>query len=95
VLKKKLTNVGFDAPSIAERRPFGLTALTRYSLFPPEFLDFVRAVVLPDRHDTIVFLSSSPPRNRAEAGRAACRSTARSSAMPVGRRTPTASRPRA
>jgi hypothetical protein len=54
VLKKKLTNVGFDAPSIAERRPFGLTALATYPLFPAEFVDFVRAVVPRDRHDTIV-----------------------------------------
>jgi hypothetical protein len=54
VLKKKMTNVGFDAPTVAERRPFGLAALARYPLFPPSFLDFVRAVVPPDRHDTIV-----------------------------------------
>ena len=54
MLKKKLTNVGFDAPSIAERRPFGLTALATYPLFPAEFVDFVRAVVPRDRHDTIV-----------------------------------------
>ena len=47
-------NVGFDAVAVAERRPFGLAALARYPLFPPEFLDFVRAVVPADRHDTIV-----------------------------------------
>jgi hypothetical protein len=55
VLKKKLTNVGFEAPAVVEHRPFGLAALARYPLFPAEFLDFVRAVVPPDRHDTIVF----------------------------------------
>jgi hypothetical protein len=54
VLRKKLTNVGFDAPSVAERRPFGLAAMARYPLFPAAFLDFVRAVVPRDRHDTIV-----------------------------------------
>jgi hypothetical protein len=55
VLKKKLTNVGFDTPIVAERRPFGLTALARYPLFPEAFLDFVRALVPRDRHDAIVF----------------------------------------
>lgn len=52
---KKLTNVGFATPTIVERRPFGLAALARYPLFPPAFLDFVRGVVPPDRHDRIVF----------------------------------------
>jgi hypothetical protein len=55
VLRKKLTNVGFDAPMVAERRPFGLAAMARYPLFPAEFLDFVRTVVPRDRHDTLVF----------------------------------------
>jgi hypothetical protein len=54
VLIKKIRNVGFEAPSLVERRPFGLTALARYPLFPPEFLDFVRAAVPPDRHDSLV-----------------------------------------
>jgi hypothetical protein len=55
VLRKKLTNVGFEAPTVVEQRPFGLAALARYPLFPPKFLDFVRAAVPADRHDTIVF----------------------------------------
>lgn len=55
MLRKKLANVGFDAITVAERRPFGLAELARYPLFPAEFLDFVRTVVPPDRHDTIVF----------------------------------------
>jgi hypothetical protein len=55
VLRKKLTNVGFEAPVVVEQRPFGLAALARYPLFPAEFLDFVQAVVPADRHDTIVF----------------------------------------
>ncbi|MGH7349273.1 MAG: hypothetical protein ACREI6_04600 [Candidatus Rokuibacteriota bacterium] len=54
MLKKKMTNVGFEAVAVAERRPFGLAGLARYPLFPPEFLDFVRAAVPADRHDTIV-----------------------------------------
>jgi hypothetical protein len=55
VLTKKLTNVGFDTLTVAERRPFGLGALVRYPLFSPSFLDFVRAAVPRDRHDTIVY----------------------------------------
>jgi hypothetical protein len=55
VLRKKLINVGFEALAVPERRPVGLAALATYPLFPAEFLDFVRAVVPRDRHDTIVF----------------------------------------
>lgn len=55
MLRRKLTNVGFEAPSVPERRPFGLAALARYPLFPAAFLDFIRAVVPRDRHDTLVF----------------------------------------
>jgi hypothetical protein len=54
VLTKKLTNVGFDTVRVHDRRPFGLDALARYPLFPPEFLDFVRRAVPPARHDTLV-----------------------------------------
>jgi hypothetical protein len=55
VLRKKLINVGFESAAVFEHRPFGLAALARYPLFPPAFLDFVRAAVPADRHDTIVF----------------------------------------
>jgi hypothetical protein len=55
VLKKKMTNVGFDTPTVAERRPFGLDALARYPLFPSTFLDFVRRVLPRAQHDTLVF----------------------------------------
>jgi len=54
VLQKKLINVGFGVLAVPERRPFGLAALEKYPLFPPEFLDFVRAVVPRERHATIV-----------------------------------------
>lgn len=48
-------NVGFEAPAVRARRPFGLAALARYQLFPPEFLDFIRRVVPPERHDSLVY----------------------------------------
>jgi hypothetical protein len=54
VLKKKLSNVGFVDVAIPDRAPFGLAALARYPLFPPEFLEFVRAAVPADRHDALV-----------------------------------------
>lgn len=55
MLTKKLGNVGFTAIATAARVPFGLDALARYPLFPPEFLDFIRDAVPPDRHDTLVY----------------------------------------
>ena len=54
MLKKKLLNVGFVDVEVADRAPFGLAALARYPLFPPEFIEFVRAVVPADRHDALV-----------------------------------------
>jgi hypothetical protein len=55
VLRRKLVNVGFEGVVVHGRRPFGLAALARYQVFPPEFLDFVRCVVPPDRHDSLVY----------------------------------------
>jgi hypothetical protein len=55
VLRRKLVNVGFTGVTVHERRPFGLAALERYGIFPPEFLDFVRRVVPPARHDLLVY----------------------------------------
>jgi hypothetical protein len=55
VLRRKLTNVGFDQVLVQDRRPFGLAALARYPIFPPEFLDFVRGAVPPERHETLVY----------------------------------------
>ena len=54
MLGRKVVNVGFEAVEMIDRRPFGLAALGRYPLFPPEFLDFVRRVVPPEHHDTLV-----------------------------------------
>jgi len=55
VLARKLGNVGFEAVTVEARRPFGLDALARYPIFAPEFLDFVRRVVPPERHDSLVY----------------------------------------
>jgi hypothetical protein len=47
--------VGFDRIETEGRRPFGLAELTRYPLFAPEFLDFLRRVMPPQRHAELVF----------------------------------------
>jgi hypothetical protein len=49
-----MVNVGFDTVSAIDRRPFGLAALARYPVFPPEFLDFVRRVTPAKHRDTLV-----------------------------------------
>jgi hypothetical protein len=55
VLLKKFFNVGFDGIETRERRPFGLDDITRYPLFAPEFLEFLRRVMPPQRHAELVF----------------------------------------
>lgn len=55
MLLKKLFNVGFEEVTVAERRPFGLDELTRYPLFAPDFIDFMRKVMPPERHHELVF----------------------------------------
>jgi len=69
VLRKKLMNVGFVGVEVPERVPFGLTALAQYPLFPPEFLEFVRRVVPPDRHDSLVYSVIVTARKPHEGGR--------------------------
>ncbi len=39
---------------MVDRRAFGLDDLTRYPLFAPEFLDFLRRVMPPSRHAELV-----------------------------------------
>ncbi len=55
MLLKKFFNVGFEEIRAVERRAFGLTDLSRYPLFAPEFIDFMRKVVPPARHNDLVF----------------------------------------
>lgn len=55
MLRRKLVNVGFDRVVLRDRRPFGLAALARYPIFPPEFLDFVRGAVPSHRHEALVY----------------------------------------
>jgi hypothetical protein len=52
---KKFFNVGFGDIAVVERRSFGLGDLTRYPLFAPEFLDFMRRIMPPERHAELVF----------------------------------------
>lgn len=52
---KKFFNVGFEDVAVVERRPFGLDDLTRYPLFAPDFIEFMRKVMPPERHRELVF----------------------------------------
>jgi hypothetical protein len=54
VLLKKFFNVGFEQIEVVERKGFGLEDLTRYPLFAPEFLDFLRRIMPPHRHAELV-----------------------------------------
>ena len=54
MLLKKFFNVGFEAIAVVEQRPFGLADLSRYPLFAPEFLEFMRQVLPPQRHHELV-----------------------------------------
>jgi hypothetical protein len=40
---------------VVERRPFGLEDLTKYPLFDPEFIDFMRRIIPEHRHEELVF----------------------------------------
>jgi hypothetical protein len=55
VLIKKFVNVGFEDVAATGRRPFGLDDLRRYPLFSPDFLDFLRRAMPPQRHDELVY----------------------------------------
>ena len=55
MLLKKFFNVGFEGIEVVERKPFGLEDLTRYPLFTPDFIDFMRRIMPPHRHAVLVF----------------------------------------
>ncbi len=55
MLLKKFLNVGFEEIEARGRRPFGLDDLRRYPLFSPDFLDFLRRAMPPQRHDELVY----------------------------------------
>jgi hypothetical protein len=47
--------VGFNGIEVVERKAFGLGDLTRYPLFAPDFIDFLRRIMPPHRHAELVF----------------------------------------
>lgn len=55
MLLKKFFNVGLESIAVVERRSFGLADISLYPLFAPEFLDFLRRLMPPERHDELVF----------------------------------------
>ena len=54
MLLKKFFNVGFELITVVERRAFGIADLTRYPLFAPEFLEFLREEVSAEHHNALV-----------------------------------------
>ena len=54
MLLKKFYNVGFADITVAKRAPFGLDDLGRYPLFAPDFLEFLRRAIPPERHRELV-----------------------------------------
>jgi hypothetical protein len=54
VLLKKFFNVGFGDIAIVERRSFGLGDVARYPLFTSDFIDFLRRLTPPERHEELV-----------------------------------------
>lgn len=68
MLLKKFHNVGFEAVEVVERRPFGLGELTRYPLFAPEFLDFLRRAIPSHRHGELVYSIAVTARKPGERG---------------------------
>lgn len=54
---------------MVERRPFGLMELNRYPLFAPEFLDFLRRLLPPNRHAELVasvMITARKPEDKVE-----------------------------
>lgn len=47
--------MGFEKIEVVERKPFGLSDLTRYPLFTTEFLEFLKKTMPPHRHKELVF----------------------------------------
>lgn len=55
MLLKKFFNVGLDSIAVVDRRAFGLDDITRYPLFAPDFIDFLRHAIPERSHAEIVF----------------------------------------
>lgn len=54
MLAKKIFNVGFDDIATVDRRAVGLEELSRYPLFSPDFIAFLREAIPSDRHGELV-----------------------------------------
>jgi hypothetical protein len=66
VLAKKVSNVGFEAIEIADRRPVGLDELARYPVFTEELRQVLREALPERRHAELVWavtLTARKPEN--------------------------------
>ncbi len=55
MLTKKVLNAGFEAIEIQDRRPISIDELTRYPVFPAEFVQFLRQAIPQPRHAELVW----------------------------------------
>lgn len=55
MLAKKVSNVGFEAIELEDRRPVGIDELARYPIFPEELRDLLRRAVPEARHAELVW----------------------------------------
>ena len=55
MLAKKISNVGFEAIELEDRRPVGIEELARYPIFTEELRDFLRRAIPEARHDELVW----------------------------------------
>lgn len=54
MLTKKVSNVGFEAVEIEDRRPVGIDELERYPVFPEELRDLLREALPEARRAEVV-----------------------------------------
>lgn len=55
MLAKKVSNVGFEAIELEDRRPVGIDELARYPIFTGELRDFLRRAIPEARHAELVW----------------------------------------
>ncbi len=68
MLAKKISNVGFEAIELEDRRPVGINELARYPIFPGELRDFLRRAIPEARHAELVWSVALTARKPATPG---------------------------
>lgn len=68
MLARKISNVGFEAIELEDRRPVGIEELVRYPIFPEGLRDFLRRAIPEARHDELVWSVALTARKPATPG---------------------------